>query len=102
VLLLAQNRRFRTLALVAAWCCIAVLLIASVAEARHFHSNGSREAQRCVVCVAGHSPTLLAKAAPLAPQQTSRPLPPAPDVAPCAAQSLDAHSIRPPPAPLSA
>ena len=90
------------LVLLAAWCCVAVLLVASVAEARHFHSNGSRDAQRCAVCAATHSPTIQAKVAPLAPQLMSRPLPPAPDVAPSAAQSLDAHSIRPPPAPLSA
>jgi hypothetical protein len=102
VLLLAQDQRFRRLAVIAAWCCVAVLSFASVAEARHFHASGTRDAQRCVVCAVSHSPTMLAKAAPLAPQQVSRPLPPAPDVEPMVALSLDSHSIRPPPVSLPA
>lgn len=83
-----------------AGCCLLVLLLASVAEARHIHSSAQRDAQRCGVCVVSHSPTLLARVAPLAPEPVCRPLARPRETPTASALSLDSHFIRPPPAAL--
>jgi hypothetical protein len=104
VLLPASARRSarpQTLAVWTAWLCVFVMLFAATAEARHFHASGSREAQRCGVCVAAHSPTLLARAVTILPVKVSQPLV-APSEAPAVpGVALDSPCIRPPPTPVS-
>jgi hypothetical protein len=95
------SRRLQTLAVCVACVCVAVLLLASVVEARHFHSSANRDAQRCGVCAVGHSPTLLARTTPIVPESVAHALTQPRERATASAISLESHFIRPPPAPLS-
>jgi cytochrome c553 len=77
-------------------CLFAVVFTATV-EAQHIHTDGSREAQRCTVCAAAHSPTLLSKVANVAPQFVGQALRPEYKAGVTASRTLDSDFIRPPP-----
>ncbi len=85
------------IALLACLCLFAVVFTATV-EAQHIHANGSREAQRCTVCAAAHSPTLLAKVATFAPQFVRQTLRSECKTSDFVSPALDSDFIRPPPA----
>jgi hypothetical protein len=105
VLLLARRNRSarpQALAVWTAWLCVFVMLFAVTAEARHFHGRSSSgEAQRCGVCVAAHSPGLLAKTATVTPEKVSQPLAATSEAPAIPARTLDSPCIRPPPPPES-
>ena len=84
------------LGLLACLCLFAVVFAATV-EAQHIHADGSREAQRCTVCAAAHSPTLLAKVANVAPQVVGQALRPDCKTRVIALRALESDFIRPPP-----
>ncbi len=85
------------IALLACLCLFAVVFTATV-EAQHIHADGSREAQRCTVCAAAHSPTLLARVAAVAPQFVGQALCSESKTSDVASRPLDSNFIRPPPA----
>ena len=101
VLLPASRERSappQTRAVWTAWLCVLVMLFAVTAEARHFHGNRSREAQRCGVCVAGHSPGLLAKTATVAPEKVAAAVLPTAEPVTRSLQPRFSLYVRPPPA----
>ncbi len=104
VLLLDRTTRRasrRTWLVLVACVCLFAVVFAATAEAQHIHAGHNSDAQRCTVCAAAHSPTLLATVAILRPQMTAQPLPLVLKVIAFPALSLEADFIRPPPAPLA-
>jgi hypothetical protein len=104
LLLDLTNRRAarRTFLVLVTCVCLFAVVFAATAEAQHIHAARSHnDAQRCTVCAAAHSPTLLATVAILSPQMTAAPLRLVLKVSASPALSLEADFIRPPPAPLA-
>jgi hypothetical protein len=91
----------RTFLVLLTCVCLFAVAFAATAEAQHIHAGNSNHAQRCTVCAAVHSPTLLATVAILSPQITAQPLRLVLKVSASPALSLEADFIRPPPAPLA-
>jgi hypothetical protein len=91
----------RTLVALVACLCLFAVVFAATAEAQHIHAGNNSHAQRCTVCAAAHSPTLLATVAILSPQVTAQPLRLVLKVIAFPALSLEADFIRPPPASLA-
>jgi len=88
----------KAFAILVACLCLFAVVFAATAEAQHMHADGSRAAQRCTVCVAAHSPTLLARTASVGPQVGTQPLRLASKTHILPSLSLESDFIRPPPA----
>ncbi len=97
------NRRGsrKTLVALVACLCLFAVVFAATAEAQHIHADSSSHAQRCTVCAAAHSPTMLATVAILSPQITAQPLRLVLKVTASPSLSLESDFIRPPPSSLA-